>query len=330
MTKISRRAFSLLVLLTFIAITNQSVWAAEKSAKVATVRIGYVSRSILDMPYIIARDRGLFREEGLEPELIFIKAAQTIPAMLAGGIDFGTATGTAVAAALSGVDVRVVFALTDKPSFDLIAAPSITTVQQLRGKKLGVTAYGALAEILARQILIANKVPADQVTFLPLGTSDVTYLALKAGTIDATMLQIPQNFLAVDEGFRKLASGADVYRAVQGGLTTTKATTSDRPELVTKMIRATQRSLRLIRNDKKYALEFIKGPYLDLGKDRDRFAEQIYDAALQYYVQSGSVDEKLQREMIAVAAQRVKAAQPVPPEKVFDFSFTQKVSESLR
>jgi ABC-type nitrate/sulfonate/bicarbonate transport system substrate-binding protein len=330
MTKIRQATLSLLVLLASTGITREIAWAAEKAAKLATVRIGYVSRSILDMPYIIARDRGLFREEGLEPELIFIKAAQTIPAMLAGGIDFGTATGTAVAAAVSGVDVRVVFALTDKPSFDLIALPSITTVQQLRGKKLGVTAYGALAEILARQILIANKVPADQVTFLPLGTSDVTYLALKAGTIDATMLQIPQNFLAQDEGFRKLASGADVYRAVQGGLTTTKATISDRPELVTKMIRATQRSLRLIRNDKKYALEFIKGPYLDLGKDRDRFADQIYDAALQYYLQSGTVDEKLQREMIAVAAQRVKAVQPVPPERVFDFSFAQKVSESLR
>ncbi len=330
MTKIREATFSLLVLLAFITITNQSSWAAEKSAKLATVRIGYVSRSILDMPYIIARDRGLFREEGLEPELIFMKAAQTVPAMLAGGVDFGTATGTAVAAAVSGIDVRIVFALTDKPSFDLIAAPSITSVQQLRGKKLGVTAYGALAEILARQILIAHKVPADQVTFLPLGTSDVTYLALKAGTIDGTMLQIPQTFLAQDDGFRKLAAGADVYRAVQGGLTTTKATISDRPELVTKMIRATQRSLRLIRNDKKYALEFIKGPYLDLGKDRDRFAEQIYDAALQYYLQSGTVDEKLQREMIAVAAQRVKAAQPVPPERVFDFSFAQKVSESLR
>jgi len=319
-----------LFLIVLLIAMSQTVWAAEKSARLPPVRIGYVSRSILDMPYIIARDRGLFREEGLEPELIFIKAAQTIPAMLAGGIDFGTATGTAVAAAVSGVDVRVVFALTDKPSFDLIALPSITTVQQLRGKKLGITAYGALAEILARQILIANKVPADQVTFLPLGTSDVTYLALKAGTIDATMLQIPQNFLAQDDGFRKLAAGADVYRAVQGGLTTTKATISDRPELVTKMIRATQRSLRLIRNDKKYALEFIKGPYLDLGKDRDRFAEQIYDAALQYYLPSGTVDEKLQREMIAVAAQRIKPPQPVPPERVFDFSFAQKVSESLR
>ena len=80
------------------------------------------------------------------------------------------------------------------------------------------------------------------------------------------MLQIPQNFLAQDEGFRKLASGADVYRAVQGGLTTTKTTISDRPELVTKMIRATQRSLRLIRNDKKFTLEFIKGPYPRYGQ----------------------------------------------------------------
>jgi NitT/TauT family transport system substrate-binding protein len=321
---------SLLLFLMSALTAIQTVGAAEKSAQLSTVRIGYVSRSILDMPYMIARDRGLFREEGLEPELIFMKAAQTVPAMLANGIDFGTATGTAVAAAVNGVDVRIVFALTDKPSFDLIAAPNITSVQQLRGKKVGVTAYGALAEILARQILIANKVPVDQVTFLPLGTSDVTYLALKAKTIDATMLQIPQNFLAVDEGFRKLASGADVYRAVQGGLTTTKATTSDRPELVTKMVRATQRSLRLIRDDKKYALQFIRGPYLDLGKDRERFAERIYDAALQYYLPSGSVDEKLQREMIAVAAQRIKGAHPLPPERVFDFSFTQKVSEALR
>ena len=308
----------------------EGVQAAEKSSKLAPVRIGYVSRSILDMPFMIARDRGYFREEGLEPELIFIKAAQTIPAMLAGGIDFGTATGTAVAAAVNGIDVRVVFALTDKPSFDLIAAPNIANLQQMRGKKLGITAFGALAEILARQIFLANKVPTEQVTFLPLGTSDVLYVALKAGTIDATMLQIPQTFLAVDEGFRKLAAGADVYRAVQGGLTTTKSTISERPELVSKMIRATQRALRLIRSDKKFGVEFIKGPYLDLGKDRDRFADRIYDAALQYYLQSGAVDDKLQREMIAVAAQRIKPKEIAPPERVFDFSFALKVAETLR
>ena len=49
-----------------------SLWGAEKSAKLMPLRIAYVSRSTLDMPFIIARDRGFFREEGLEPEFIFM------------------------------------------------------------------------------------------------------------------------------------------------------------------------------------------------------------------------------------------------------------------
>jgi len=306
------------------------LWAAEKSAKPLPVRIGYVSRSILDMPYMIARDRGLFREEGLQPELIFVKAGLTPQVLLAGGIDFGTATGTGISAAVSGADLRLIYALTDRPSFDLISLPSITNIQQLRGKKLGVSGVGSLAEILTRQILIANHVPPEQVTLLPLGSSDVTYVALKVGAIDATMLQIPQKLFAIDEGFRNLAAGADVYRAVMGGLTTTKATLADRPELVSKMIRVTTRAVRLIRNDKKYVIEFIKGPYLELGKDKERYAERIYDAAVQLYLQTPTVDEKLQREMIATAAQRIKPKEPVPTERVFDFSFVQKVVESLK
>ncbi len=328
--KMRQTAILFLVCLTLTSAGTRGTLSAERQGKLIPVRIGIVSRSTLDMPFFVARDRGFFREEGLEAEIILIKAIQTVQAMLADGLDFGTATGTAVSAAVNGADVRVVLALTDKPSFDMVAVPTIKSVQQLRGKKFGISAIGSLTEILARQILIANQVPPDQVTFLPLGTSDVTYVALKAGVIDATMVQIPQNFLAQDEGFRKLASGADVYRAVQGGLATTKATISERPELVTKTIRATLRAVRLIANDKKYGLEFIKGPYLDLGKQRERFAERVYDAAVQGYLLSGVVDEKLQREMITVAAQRIKPAQPVLPERVFDFSFARKVSEALR
>lgn len=318
------------VLAAGLAEWSRPVEAAEKSAKLAPVRFAYVSRSILDMPYMIARDRGFFREEGLEVEFVFMKAIQTVQAMLAGGVDFGTATGTGISAAVNGADVRVVFALTDKPSFDMIALPNITSVQQMRGKKLGISAPGSLTEILARQILLANKIPLDQVAMLPLGTSDVTYIALKAGTIDATMLQVPQNFIAQDEGYRKIAAGADVYRAVQGGLTTTKAVIGDRPDVVTRVIRATQKALRLIRNDKQFAVEYIKGPFLDMGKERDKYADRVYETALQLFLPSGSVDDKLQREMIAVAAQRVKPKDPVPPERVFDFSFAHKVAEALK
>ena len=321
-------ALRILLLLTLLIGATEFAWCAEKTSKLTPVRVAYVSRSILDMPYVIARDRGFFREEGLEVEFIFMKAIQTVQAMLAGGVDFGTATGTAISAAVNGADVRVVFALTDKPSFDMISQPNITNVQQMRGKKLGISAPGSLTEILARQILLVNKIPLDQVTMLSLGTSDVTYVALKAGTIDATMLQVPQNLISQEEGYRKIASGADVYRAVQGGLTTTKTVISERPELVTRVIRATQKTLRLIRDDKKFTVGFIKGPFLDLGKDRDKYADRVYDTALQFYLPSGVVDEKLQRDMIATAAQRVKPKDPVPPERVFDFSFAQKVADS--
>ena len=330
MTKMIRTALCLLILSALVVAENEHASCAEKTSKLAPVRIAYVSRSILDMPYVIARDRGFFREEGLDVEFIFMKAIQTVQAMLAGGVDFGTATGTAISAAVNGADVRVVFALTDKPSFDMIAQSNITNVQQMRGKKLGISAPGSLTEILARQILLVNKIPLDQVTMLSLGTSDVTYVALKAGTIDATMLQVPQNLIAQEEGYRRIASGADVYRAVQGGLTTTKTVISERPEVVTRVIRATQKALRLIRNDKKFTVDFIKGPFLDLGKDRDKYADRVYDTALQFYLPSGVVDEKLQREMIATAAQRIKPKDPVPPERVFDFSFAQKVADSIR
>jgi len=330
MIKMIPTALQLLLLSTLLLGAIDFAWCAEKTSKLAPVRIAYVSRSILDMPYVIARDRGFFREEGLDVEFIFMKAIQTVQALLAGGVDFGTATGTAISAAVNGADVRVVFALTDKPSFDMIAQSNIANLQQMRGKKLGISAPGSLTEILARQILLVNKIPLDQVTMLPLGTSDVTYVALKAGTIDATMLQVPQNLIAQEEGYRKIASGADVYRAVQGGLTTTKTVISERPEVVTRVIRATQKALRLIRNDKKFAVDFIKGPFLDLGKERDKYTARVYDTALQFYLQSGVVDEKLQRDMIATAAQRVKPKDPVPPERVFDFSFAQKVADSMK
>jgi NitT/TauT family transport system substrate-binding protein len=306
-------------------------FAAEKPGKPVPIRIGVVSRSTLDLPFWVARERGFFRDEGVDAEIILLRASMTVQAMLGGSIDFGTATGTAVSAAVNGADVRIVMAMSERPSFDLIGHSSITSIQQLRGKKIGFGGIGGLPEIIIRQILSANQIPLDQVTFLSLGGGDVSYLSLRAGVIDAVMLQIPNTFLAQDEGFRKIASGADYYRVVQGGLTVTKAAIAERPDVVLKVIRATLRAVRLIKNDKKYALEVLtRKNYVDLGKERDRFAERAYDAATQGYLLAGTVDEKLQREMTAAAAQRIKPPPQITPERVFDFSLARKASEGLR
>ena len=264
------------VVLFFVAVSVLSgVWAfaafsAENPDKVTRIRMGLAARSTTSMPFFVAKERGFFREEGLDVELIVMQAIQTIQATMGKSLQFASATGSAVSAAVNGADIKVILAVTDRPSFDLIAQPNITNIQQLRGKKIGTGGVGSLAEILSRRILTANNVRPEEVTILATGPSHVTYMSLKAKVIDAAPLQMPLTFTAQDEGFRKLAAAGDVYQSVQGGLATTKAVLTEQPEMVTKVVRAMLRAIRLIKNDRKYGIEFIKGPWLDLGKERDK------------------------------------------------------------
>jgi len=299
-------------------------------AELVRVRMGLAARSTTSMPFFVAKERGFFAEEGLDVELIVMQAIQTIQATMGKSTQFASATGSAVSAAVSGAEMKTILAVTDRPSFDLIVQPNITNVQQLRGKKIGTGGVGSLAEILTRRILLVNNVRPEEVTILATGPSHLTYLSLKAQVIDAAPLQMPLTFTAQDEGFRKLVAAGDVYQSVQGGLATTKAMLSEQPELVTKVVRAMLRAIRLIKNDRKYGIDFIKGPWLDLGKDRERIAGRVYDAAAPDLLENGVVNEDIQRQMIADASARIKPAHPVLPEQVFDFSITRKVAAALK
>ena len=299
-------------------------------AELTRVRMGLAARSTTSMPFFVAKERGFFAEEGLDVELIVMQAIQTIQATMGKSTQFASATGSAVSAAVNGADMKTILAVTDRPSFDLIVQPNITSVQQLRGKKIGTGGVGSLAEILTRRILLVNNVRPEEVTILATGPSHLTYLSLKAKVIDAAPLQMPLTFTAQDEGFRKLVAAGDVYQSVQGGLATTKTMLSEQPELVTKVVRAMLRAIRLIKNDRKYGIDFIKGPWLDLGKDRERIAGRVYDAAAPDLLENGVVNEDIQRQMIADASARIKPAHPVLPEQVFDFSITRKVAAALK
>lgn len=326
---ISIKLISICVVLVVLSFSKNAI-AADGSKKLTLVRMGLAARSTTSMPYFVAKERGFFREEGLEVELIVMRAIQTVQATLGNGTQFASATGSAVAAAVRGADIRVVLAVTDQPSFDLIVQPEIASVQQLRGKKIGTSGVGSLAEILARRILIANNVRPEDVTIIATGPSHVTYTALKAKVIDAAPLQMPLTFTAQDEGFRKLVSAADVYRSVQGGLATTKAMLTEQPELVTKVVRAMLKAMRLIKNDRQYAIDFLKGPLVDIGKDPEKIASRVYEIAGPALLEDGTVSEEIQRQMIADASERVKPKQPVLPEQVFDFSFAHKIARTLK
>ncbi|HEV8719843.1 MAG TPA: ABC transporter substrate-binding protein [Candidatus Binatia bacterium] len=327
---IARISLLLLVPIVLFCSPAPNTFSAEGPQNRTLVRMGLAARSTTSMPFFVAKERGFFREEGLDVELIVMQAIQTIQATLGNSTQFASATGSAVSSAVRGADIKVILAVTDRPSFDLIVQPNITSVQQLRGKKIGTGGVGSLAEILARRILEVNGVRPEEVTILATGPSHVTYLSLKAKVIDAAPLQMPLTFTAQDEGFRKLVDAGDVYRAVQGGLATTKTMLSEQPELVTKVVRAMMRAIRLIKSDRKYGIEFIKGPWLDIGKEPEKIAARVYDIAAPALLENGTVSDEIQRQMIADASVRVKPAQPVLPDQVFDFSIVRKVSATLK
>jgi len=155
-------------------------------------------------------------------------------------------------------------------------------------------------------------------------------MSLKAKVIDAAPLQMPLTFTAQDEGFRKLVAAGDVYQTVQGGLATTTAMLTEQPELVTRVVRAMLRATRLFKSDRKYGIEFLKGPWLDIGKDPEKIAARTYDIAAPALLENGIVGEDIQRQMIADAAAQIKPKQPVLPAQVFDFSIARKVGETLK
>jgi len=330
MNQIGRLAIVLLLSSFAVQLAPASLLAAESGDKLTRIRMGLAARSTTSMPFFVAKERGFFREEGLDVELIVMQAIQTIQATLGNSTQFASATGSAVSAAIRGADIKVILAVTDRPSFDLISQPNITSVQQLRGKKIGTGGVGSLAEILARRILAVNNIRPEEVAILATGPSHVTYLSLKAKVIDAAPLQMPLTFTAQDEGFRKLVAAGDVYQTVQGGLATTSAMLSEQPELVTKVVRAMLRATRLIKSDKKYGIDFLKGPWLDIGKDPEKVAARTYDIAAPALLENGTVGEDIQRQMIADASALIKPKQPVLPSQAFDFSIAQKISQTLR
>src|SRR3970040_2403987 len=97
----------LLIVLVLIPSVSREAFSAEGAAKLTPLRIGIAARSATVMPLFVARERGFYREEGLDAQLILMKAEQTIQANIGGSIEFGSATGTAVRPAVNGAEVRV-------------------------------------------------------------------------------------------------------------------------------------------------------------------------------------------------------------------------------
>ncbi len=152
------------------------------------VRISYSSRSYAFLPAYVAQANDFFRDEKLDVELIQMRPGTSSPALYNGDVHATLTFGSTVGAIVSGFPFKIVAVLTVKPIHYLVARPEIQTVQDLKGKRLGVSQLLGTDEFAAHAILDALGLNPREVKAIALGDEAIRREALRKGMVEASAI----------------------------------------------------------------------------------------------------------------------------------------------
>jgi NitT/TauT family transport system substrate-binding protein len=187
--------------------------ASAQEKKLETMTISYASVSGTRAPLWIAKELKLYEKYGLDGNLVYIASGVTsVNALLGGSVHLIAASGSsAVAAAASGAPVAIIASL-GPIAYKLVANPSITSIQQLKGKIIGSSRIGAGSDYALQRLLPkVGLTPGKDVQVIPTGLSesDRRLVIMLQGKIDATLATV-DNLLQLELAGQKFSVLADL------------------------------------------------------------------------------------------------------------------------
>ena len=201
-------------------------WLSSAAAQEAKkVKIGYPAIAYNQIHIWVAKEAGLFKHYGLDAELVFFRGGQLATQALVAGDPPIVNIGTVVQADLQGYDLVLIGSTENAYAYSVIARPNMGKVEQLKGKKLGVSGFGSASHnaalILLRRL---NLEPNKDVAVLAAGGAVERLAAIQAGRIDATILTPSEVPRARKEGLTEIFDMMDLGLEVQGnGFATTRS-----------------------------------------------------------------------------------------------------------
>ena len=212
-------AWKLVVINFVLCFALPAVAAAQKLV------VGYSGITAIQAPFWIIKDAGYFKQEGLDANLVYIAASSTMAqAMLAGEVAISTANSQAVVdTGLQGGDLVAVGAIVNFVALYVIAAPEIKSVQDLRGKPVGVSRFGATTDFAMQMFLKKYGLePVRDVPIIQIGGLPELAAALSNKSIYAAAMSYPMGLVAQQAGMKVLANLAkEEIPFLHQGLTTT-------------------------------------------------------------------------------------------------------------
>jgi NitT/TauT family transport system substrate-binding protein len=310
------------------------VWAlfslvvVDSSLAIDNLRVAYPSLNISVFALIIAQKEGYMKEEGLNVELLSIRGEIAIRTTLAGDVDFFTNAGSALAAAVRGIPVKLVTVFQDKPGWDLIAQPDIKSIAQLRGKNIAIMSPEGSLAVVAREILRKNGLdPAKDVNLVVMGGDSVRFPALQTKAIHATLFNTGMSVRAQKEGFTKLGNASEYANLIEGGLATSSDKIKQNPEKIFRLVRGAIKGMSYFVGKREPAIKYM----MDALRLNDReLATSIYDIQTKLVLREGFSDDKALQGIIEDMKRTTKVQRDIKFGDIFDLSFVKKANDELK
>lgn len=199
--------FSRLLLTAYIlSVFSQAGWGATAQKDLQKLTVGYTPISGAAIPFFIAVEERIFQKYGYEVSGVFMGGSPLInSAILAGEFPIGyTGGGAIISSRLAGSDLVAIASPLPVLTIDGWARPEIKTISDLRGKRVGVTRFGASTYFAALSMLESAGVKPNEVTFIQNGGVGESLAALMGGRVDVCMIGYPYGLRAKNAGFHLL------------------------------------------------------------------------------------------------------------------------------
>jgi len=292
------------------------------------VWVGVPTLSMVVIAFTAAEEKRFYKEEDLDVELVWMSAPAAAQALIGGNVEFSTVSGSAIPAIIGGAPLRFIFTSYNRPMFWLFSKPEIADVRALKGRKIGVSGIGSGPATLLIEILKRNGLDGGRdAAILSLGRMPDIAAGLFSGAVDAAMIAPPFHVTAQEAGFRELVSFLkEDFVELQGSIVIREELLKSDPLLLERFVRGTLKGLTYAREQRSGTIPIL-ARYLKIKEDQ---AAKYYDSVRPVMTADGTVSEDQLQKFLQVAAQRLRAKETLPLEKVFDYSVTKKIYAELR
>ena len=314
----------------FLLLTVAPVTTAQAESQQLKPFVFLVSSPvhITSLPVWAALASGYFAEQGLDVRIVSgTGGALGIPMLLSGEGQVGAFGDTAVRAVFQGAPVRVVATPVKGANFYLYSRPDFANVNELRGKTIGVSTLNSTPQVLTMRILREHYGwgdPARDVRWSRVAGHRLQ--ALQARTVEAVIVDAPENVYADRLGFRKHFVTTDFIAIPSGGITVTSDYVRKNSSDLKKFLTGHLKGLRKAHADPAYTTALIEQR---LKTDRDT-AKSIYGSQIATFTASDVVPETALQLSLQINRQQIqKVAYDLKPGDVFDFSMVSQVAQEI-